>query len=595
VKTNKETKMPKISYLDQRYSLLWEAFGTREFTMPEAVTVLGKKKNDTATQVPVFISEMRQKGWLEVQFNKEDARKKIYTLKDRFNLSEDIHASGGKLSRTDIEAILGKAADLIRTRVDYKFILILLFMKRVSDKWELDFEKAYKDAIKDGLNEEEAKREARSPAYHDFDLAEEHRWENMRKNVSNLSSVFSKALKSLADRNPELKDILDSVDFVQFTSNRENTEILRQLVELFSEKKLHNVAPDILGDAYEWILRYFAPDKAKEGEIYTPREVVKLLNEILDPQPKESIYDCSCGSAGMLIGAYKHVEETQGEAQAKKILLYGQEVNQKTIALAKLNMYVHDMRDCSLNYGDTLLYPKFKEDDGIKTFDVVIANPPWNQDGYDEEVIKKAEFWQKRFSLGFTPGQSADWAWIQHMLASANDRRGRVGVVIDNGCLFRGGKEQAIRQKVLENDWLECLVLLPEKLFYNTPAPGALMFFNKNKPKERRGKVLIINASGEFVKHPDVRKLNALSEENIKNIAAAYRGFKEIKGVSRAVPIEEIRSNDYNLNITLYVFPEEVEEVIDIEKEWAELRRLEVESKELDVRIEGYIKELLAK
>ncbi|MDA8161651.1 MAG: class I SAM-dependent DNA methyltransferase [Desulfobacteraceae bacterium] len=595
MKTNKETKMPKISYLDQRYSLLWEAFGTREFTMPEAVTVLGKKKNDTASQVPVFISEMRQKGWLEVQFNKEDARKKIYTLKDRFNLSEDIHASGGKLSRADIEAILGKAADLIRTRVDYKFILILLFMKRVSDKWELDFEKAYKDAIKDGLSEEEAKKEARSPAYHDFDLAEEHRWENMRKNVSNLSSVFSKALKSLADRNPELKDILDSVDFVQFTSNRENTEILRQLVELFSEKKLHNVAPDILGDAYEWILRYFAPDKAKEGEIYTPREVVKLLNEILDPQPKESIYDCSCGSAGMLIGAYKHVEETQGEAQAKKILLYGQEVNQKTIALAKLNMYVHDMRDCSLNYGDTLLYPKFKEGDGIKTFDVVIANPPWNQDGYDEDVIKKAEFWQKRFSLGFTPGQSADWAWIQHMLASANDRRGRVGVVIDNGCLFRGGKEQAIRQKVLENDWLECLVLLPEKLFYNTPAPGALMFFNKNKPKERRGKVLIINASSEYVKHPDVRKLNALSEENIKNIAAAYRGFKEIKGVSRAVPIEEIRSNDYNLNITLYVFPEEVEEIIDIEKEWAELRRLEVESKELDVRIEGYIKELLAK
>lgn len=595
MKTNKETKMPKISYLDQRYSLLWEAFGTREFTMPEAVTVLGKKKNDTASQVPVFISEMRQKGWLEVQFNKEDARKKIYTLKDRFNLSEDIHASGGKLSRTDIESILGKAADLIRTRVDYKFILILLFMKRVSDKWELDFEKAYKDAIKDGLSEEEAKKEARSPAYHDFDLDEEHRWENMRKNVSTLSSVFSKALKSLADRNPELKDILDSVDFVQFTSNRENTEILRQLVELFSEKKLHNVAPDILGDAYEWILRYFAPDKAKEGEIYTPREVVKLLNEILDPQPKESIYDCSCGSAGMLIGAYKHVEETQGEAQAKKILLYGQEVNQKTIALAKLNMYVHDMRDCSLNYGDTLLYPKFKEGDGIKTFDVVIANPPWNQDGYDEDVIKKAEFWRKRFSLGFTPGQSADWAWIQHMLASANDRRGRVGVVIDNGCLFRGGKEQAIRQKVLENDWLECLVLLPEKLFYNTPAPGALMFFNKNKPKERRGKVLIINASSEFVKHPDVRKLNALSEENIKNIAAAYRGFKEINGVSRAVPIEEIRSNDYNLNITLYVFPEEVEEVIDIEKEWAELRRLEAESKALDVRIEGDIKELLAK
>lgn len=595
MKKIKESGTPKTSYLEQRYSLLWEAFGAKEFTMTEATKILEAKKQDSADQVPVFLSELRKEGWLEVQSNKDDARKKIYTLKDRFNLSGGIHAAGGKLTRSDIESILKKAADLIRTRLDYKFILILLFMKRVSDKWEQDFDKAYKEALKDGLSEEEAKKEARSPAYHDYDLVEEHRWENMRKNVSNLSSVFSKALKSLADRNPELKDILDSVDFVQFTANRENTEILRQLVELFSEKKLHNVSPDILGDAYEWILRYFAPDKAKEGEIYTPREVVKLLNEILDPQPKETIYDCSCGSAGMLIGAYKHVEETLGAAQAKKILLYGQEVNQKTIALAKLNMYVHDMRDCSLNYGDTLLYPKFKEGDNIKTFDVVIANPPWNQDGYDEDVIKKAEFWQKRFSLGFTPGQSADWAWIQHMLASANNRKGRVGVVIDNGCLFRGGKEQAIREKVIENDWLECLVLLPEKLFYNTPAPGALMFFNKNKPKEREGKVLIINASSEFVKHPDVRKLNALSDENIKNIAAAYREFKEIKGVSRAVTREEIKANDYNLNITLYVFPEEIEEVIDIEKEWAELRRLEAESQELDTKIAGYIKELSSK
>jgi len=344
--------------------------------------LLEAKKQDSADQVPVFISELRKEGWLNVQFNKDDARKKIYTLKDRFNLSVDIHAAGGKLNRSDIESILSKAADLIRTRVDYKFILILLFMKRVSDKWELDFDKAYKEALKDGLSEAEAKKEARSPAYHDFDLAEEHRWENMRKDVGALSSVFSKALKSLADRNPELKDILDSVDFVQFTSNRENTEILRQLVELFSEKRLHNVAPDILGDAYEWILRYFAPDKAKEGEIYTPRETIKLLNEILDPQPKESIYDCSCGSAGMLIGAYKHVEETMGLTQARKILLYGQEVNQKTIALAKLNMYVHDMRDCSLNYGDTLLYPKFKEGgkiipSGIKVWFAPCENKDW--------------------------------------------------------------------------------------------------------------------------------------------------------------------------------------------------------------------------
>ena len=159
-----------------------------------------------------------------------------------------------------------------------------------------------------------------------------------------------------------------------------------------------------------------------------------------------------------------------GFEEAQKLFLFGQEVNQRTIALAKMNMYIHDIRDAHLEFGDTFLYPKFKEGDGIKHFDVVLANPPWNQDGYDEEVLKKAEFYKKRFELGFVPRQSADWAWIEHMLASAKDNGSRVGIVIDNGCLFRGGKEKTIRTKVLsqKHDLIETVILLPEKLFYNT-------------------------------------------------------------------------------------------------------------------------------
>ena len=193
-----------------------------------------------------------------------------------------------------------------------------------------------------------------------------------RKCAYTQNNVYVAPETEIAERNPDLKDVVDSVDFVQFAASRENAEILRQLIELFSEKKLHHVSPDILGDAYEWILRYFAPTKAKEGEIYTPREVIKLLIKILDPKPEESVYDPACGSAGMLIMSYKHIEDAFGKTEANKLFLYGQEVNQKTIALAKMNMYIHDIRDSHLEFGDTFLYPKFKDGSSLRKFDETV-------------------------------------------------------------------------------------------------------------------------------------------------------------------------------------------------------------------------------
>lgn len=380
--------------------------------------------------------------------------------------------------------------------------------------------------------------------------------------------------------------------FVQFTTNRENAELLRQLVELFSAKPLHHVSPDILGDAYEWILRYFAPQKAKEGEVYTPREVIRLIVEILNPKPGESVYDPACGSGGMLISSYQHVENEQGKSEADKLFLFGQEANHKTLALAKMNLYIHDIRNAQLTLGDTLLYPKFKEGERIKKFDMVIANPPWNQDGYDEEILKRGEFWKEGFKFGFPPKQSADWAWIEHMLASADDRTGRVGVVIDNGCLFRGGKEKVIRTGVVNADLIEAIILLPEKLFYNTGAPGAVIILNKNKPEERTEKVLFINASKEFQQHPEVRKLNQLGDEQIEKIVKAYIEFDDADGFSKVVDIEKIKENDYNLNVTLYVFPEEETEKIDLAEEWKELALLEKELEEVTGKLEGHLKEL---
>jgi type I restriction enzyme M protein len=258
-----------------------------------------------------------------------------------------------------------------------------------------------------------------------------------------------------------------------------------------------------------------------------------------------------------------------------------------------MNLYIHDIRNAQLVLGDTLLYPKFKEGEKLQDFDIVIANPPWNQDGYYEEILKKGEFWKERYKYGFTSKQSADWAWIQHMLASANNKKGRVGIVIDNGCLFRGGREKVIRTNIIKKeDLLEACILLPEKLFYNTGAPGAILIFNKNKPDERKRKVLFINASEEYEQHPEVRKLNRLSRENQKKIADSYKNFKETEGFSRAVGIGEIEENDFNLNVTLYVYPEEEIEKIDIEKEWRELNELDNEIDKISQKISGYIKEL---
>ncbi|MGM0365072.1 MAG: type I restriction-modification system subunit M [Actinomycetota bacterium] len=585
-------------WINKRYDILWQSFQSSPFPLGEAANKLNQGINgikDTKNEVVVILSELRKAGMLEVEFDPDDARKRIYKLKSKKDMiSNTLSLDKKKLTRGELERILKSAADLIRTRVDYTFILVLLFYKRMSDKWEKEFKTAYDEAIADGLSKEEARKEARNSAYHDYNIPEEFLWDNLRKkDPARIPENFSAAMKAIADTNSDLKIVFENIDFVQFTTSKENAEILRQLIELFSEKSLHNVSPDILGDAYEWILRYFAPQKAKEGEVYTAREVIKLIVEMLDPKPGQSVYDPACGSGGMLISSYRYLKDNLGKDSANKLFLYGQEANHKTMALAKMNLNIHDIRNAKIAYGDTLNSPKFINDSGeIETFDIVIANPPWNQDGYDEEVLRKGEFWSKRFSFGFSPRQSADWAWIQHMLASAEEEMGKVGVVIDNGCLFRMGKEKVIRSKMVENDLIETIILLPEKLFYNTGAPGAIIVLNKNKPEFKKGMVQFINASEEYESHPEVRKLNCLGEKNIDKIVKAYKNNGELKGFSQLIEKEKIKENDYNLNVTLYVYPEEEVEEIDIASEWKDIKNINQNLSENEKKIANYLNEL---
>jgi type I restriction enzyme M protein len=439
----------------------------------------------------------------------------------------------------------------------------------------------------------EAEKEAEAGPYYSFDIPKEYLWDEITRDVKNLPEKLATGISEIAKLNKELQGVINRVDFLEFARNQENRELLRQLVELFNKYDLagDEVSPDILGDAYEHIPMKFAPEKAKEGEIYTPREVIELMVEILDPKPGESVYDPCCGSGGMLITSHLHVAERFGKEETSKLFLNGQERNPEIYAVCQMNLILHDIKNANIANGDTLDYPRFRDDSRLKQFDVVIANIPWNQDGYGEERLKKADF-RERFSFGYSPQNSADWSWVQHMLASANED-GRVGLVVDNGCLFRGGGERFIRSKIIENDLVDCVILLPEKLFYNTGAPGAIIIFNTNKGQHRRNKILFINASNEFIPHPSVRRLNSLSKENIEKIAGAYHDFAEMAGFSRAASKKEVVvDNDYNLNVTLYVMPIEEGEEINIRKEFSELKELERERQEVKEKLEGYISEL---
>jgi type I restriction enzyme M protein len=444
------------------------------------------------------------------------------------------------------------------------------------------------------MSGKEAQEQAEKLDY-TFKIPKQYLWDEITKDVKTLPEKLGTAISEIAKVNTELQGVINRVDFLEFARNQENRELLRQLVELFNKYDLggDEVSPDVLGDAYEHILMKFAPERAKEGEIYTPREVIKLMVEALDPKPGEKVYDPCCGSGGMLIISYLHVLEKYGEKEVKKLFLYGQEKNPEIYAIGEMNLLLHDIKNANLENGDTLDFPRFEEDGRLQQFTVVIANIPWNQDGYNEGRLKAVKF-KDRFSLGYPPQSSADWAWIQHMIASTMDG-GRAAVVVDNGALFRGGQERVVRSKIVakERDWIECVILLPEKLFYNTGAPGAIVVFKRNKKDERKNKILFINASNEFIQHPSIRRLNTLSSDNMNKIVEAYNNFSEVSGFSRVVDVKEVVKNDYTLNVSLYVMPVAEGEPVNISQVYSELKELEQRRNELSRQLDEVLTKVL--
>ncbi len=553
-----------------RYRILKEELGNKEFTSKEVEEIL-KKHNKQLENINELLNILVKENLLKVKkINKQN----IYQIKDK---SLESHT----LTKDQLIRALKMGADIIRSRVDYKTLLILLFYKALSDNWN----QKVKEYLKEIEDKEAAYHLANIEYYTLYDETSQQllTWEETTKDKANIIPAFINALNKISELNEKLSDlkiIVEKLGFAGFINNEDNYHIFLDLVELFSKIKLDSVDYDLIGSGYEWILSYFAPKHAKEGENYTPREVIRLMTEILDIKENSDVLDPAAGSGAMLIEAYKYVSEKYNDGKTLK--LEGQESNDVTAILGKINLLLHGVENYEIHIGDSLINPRFSK------ADYVIANPPWNQDNYDENKVSREDL-KTIYRYGYTPKQSADWLWVQLMLYFAKKK---VAVILDNGALFRGGREKIIREKIIKEDLIEAIILLPEKLFYNTSAPGIIIIMNKQKPEERKGKILFINASSEFEKHPEVRKLNILTKNNIDKIVQTYRDFKEINGFSKVVGLEEIKQNDYNLNVTLYVFPEEEIEEIDIKKEWEDLKEIEREIETVEESISSYIKEL---
>ncbi len=440
-------------------------------------------------------------------------------------------------------------------------------------------------------------------------------WSVIRKLSDRIGEGVTTHMRDIARENPLLQGIIDRVDFNATTHGQRDLDDdrLSNLIEAISTKRLglDDVEADIIGKSYEYLIRKFAEGGGQSaGEFYTPPEVGTIMSRVLQPKPGMEIYDPTCGSGGLLIKCEIAMEEKEGghscppssgkerlESPASRpapLKLYGQEYIAETWAMANMNMIIHDMEG-QIEIGDTFKNPKFRTRQGkLRTFDRVIANPMWNQDWFTEADYDADELDRFPAGAGFPGKSSADWGWVQHMHASLN-ATGRAAVVLDTGAASRGSgnagtnKEKTVRQWFVDHDLVESVLYLPENLFYNTTAPGIVLFLNKAKAKERKGKVLLVNASQVFEKGDPK---NFIPEAGIQRIADTLINWKEEEKLSRIVDHAELKKNDYNISPSRYIHTSDAETYRPIAEIVEELKAIEAEAQETDKALLKILKQL---
>jgi type I restriction enzyme M protein len=500
-------------------------------------------------------------------------------------VAEPIDVSPGeKLTVDRLERYLWSAADILRGSIDssdYKnFIFGLLFLKRLSDRFEEECE----SLVKDGDDPEDRDN-------HQFFVPKRARWSEIQKVATDLGSALNKACSQLEEANTTLEGVLAGIDYNderKLGDSRNRDVVLGRLVQHFSKLSLKNAnltEPDMLGRAYEYLIEQFADDAGKKGgEFYTPRMVVRLIVELLSPKEGMRICDPTVGSGGMLIECAHYLE--RHKQNPKNLSLFGQEKNLGTWAICKMNMLLHGLPDARIEKGDTIRDPKLREGGELMLFDRVIANPPFSLDEWGQEVAEHDAY--GRFRFGVPPNTKGDLAFVQHMIATTNTN-GIVGVVMPHGVLFRGAAEGAIRKGILREDLVEAVVGLPVNLFYGTGIPAAILVINRAKKAERRGKVLFIEGSREFGSGTNQNRLRA---QDVEKIVATFRSFADVPKYARVVALEEIEKNDFNLNMSRYIETADAAVKVDVAHALAKLRELEGRRAEAEAKMNGYLKEL---
>jgi type I restriction enzyme M protein len=502
-----------------------------------------------------------------------------------------------------MEQMLWDAACSIRGEKDapkFKdYLLPLLFLKRLSDVFDDEIDRLAEDygdrptalEIVEGdhsLLRFYVPQEARWAV---LSGREAYTWQSEAEKPKDIGEHLTKAVRAVVKQNPGLAGVIDVVDFAAERNGERdiNPAKLRSVVETFSDPRyrlgLSDVEPDFLGRAYEYLLRKFAEGSGQSaGEFFTPTEVGFLMANILRPRPGEVCHDYACGSAGLLV-KLQLVSKELNPLSKVPLQLTGQELQAESYAVAKMNGIIHDM-EIEIARGDTMINPKFRTPDGkVRTFDIVVANPMWNQP-FNPDIFANDPFDRFRSSGGVTTGKG-DWAWLQHTVACMNDH-GRAAVVLDTGAVTRGSgsknedKERNIRKWFVDQDLIDGVILMPENLFYNTSAAGVIVVLNKRKPAARKGKIVLLNASKRFKKG---KPKNYIAEEDIRPLAAMYLKGEPVEGEMAIITYEEAKSKDYKLSPSEWVGQNESSTVIPLPILLGQLSKIDLKSQALSASL----------
>jgi type I restriction enzyme M protein len=460
-----------------------------------------------------------------------------------------------KLTLSELEQHLWGAANILRGPIDQadfkSYVFPLLFLKRISDFYDEEFREA--------LDESDGDVDYASFAEnHRFQVPDGAHWSDLRERSENVGQAIQGAMRAIEQANPsKLYGIFGDTQWTN--KERLPDSLLRDLLDHFSTVPLGNsrVEPDVLGNAYEYLIKKFADlSNKKAGEFYTPRSVVKMLVNFLDPQEGETVYDPACGTGGMLIEVVQHIRDQGGRVQLLWGKVFGQEKNLTTAGIARMNLFLHGVEDFNIVRGDTLRDPAFFVGDELATFDCVIANPPFSLQNWGEEIWPSDRF--GRNFAGLPPRRSGDYAWVEHMVKSMAAKTGRLAVVLPQSALFRTGAEQRIRRHLLQDDLIEAVIGLAPNVFYGTNVAACVLILRQLKASARQDKVLIIDASGLFKRG---RNQNTLEEQHRARIEELYAAFTSAEGVAYVAHLDELAGNEFDLSINRYVYAVEDEEI----------------------------------